>query len=403
MVDATASFEGNAPARQTARMQHQAAKTVFSVQAADDEVLAAYADFCRSAVFGPAQSPGWVSAWTTATGTDCLIATLHADGRPVLALALEVRREGPFRIARFMGGKHANGNFPATDPTWHHNADDVFKLVDAIAKTRPDIDIVALERLLGDFDGMPNPLLALPHAPGPNVALAVNLDGGFDAVLDRASGKRKRKKNRSQTRKYDAVGGARCIQAATPAETDAMLDAFFAMKEQRFRAMGITDVFAAPEVRVFFKRLFAEALQSTPPPFVLHGLEAAGKFRAVTGASRAGSRLVCEFGAIADDELAYISPGDYLFFDNIAEASRQGFETYDFSVGDEPYKRFWCDLEIRHADVTLPLTAKGSALALGLRATARLKAFVKGNPLIWRFVRKFRKGTLGQAAPTEEQ
>ncbi|RWE64197.1 MAG: GNAT family N-acetyltransferase, partial [Mesorhizobium sp.] len=75
----------------------------------------------------------------------------------------------------------------------------------AIGRTRPDIDLISLERLLPDLDGVASPLAALPSFPSPNLALAVDLDGGFDALLSRASGKRKRKKHRSQTRKFEAV------------------------------------------------------------------------------------------------------------------------------------------------------------------------------------------------------
>ena len=63
-------------------------------------------------------------------------------------------------------------------------------------------------------------------------------------MLGRTSGKRKRKKHRSQTRKFEAVGSFRRIKARTEAETNALLDAFFVMKEARFQKMGIANVFA---------------------------------------------------------------------------------------------------------------------------------------------------------------
>ncbi|TIT74233.1 MAG: GNAT family N-acetyltransferase, partial [Mesorhizobium sp.] len=87
-------------------------------------------------------------------------------------------------------------------------------------------------------------------------------------------------------------------------EVDRLLDAFLDMKEVRFRKMGIANVFGEPEVRAFFRTLFTEALAEGKPSFVLHGLEVAGKLRAVTGSSLSGKRLICEFGAIAEDDLA---------------------------------------------------------------------------------------------------
>ena len=363
--------------------------------------MAAYRDFARTAVYAPAQGPDWVSAWTETSGTDAILATLHDGDRPVLALALEVRREGPFKVARFMGGRHANGNFAMADKAWLATAtvEDIDRLMRAIAQARPDTDLVALERLLADFDGLANPLLKLPSSPSPNVALAVDLDGGFEAVLGRTPGKKKAKRHRSQERKYEAAGGAQRLVATTEAETGAMLDAFFAMKAQRFRAMGIADVFEPQDIRSFFRRLFTDALGHERPAFVLHGLKVGDTYRAVTGSSRAGSRFICEFGAIADDELAHVSPGEYLFFDNIGEACGQGFTIYDFSVGDEPYKRTWCDLEIGHADVYVPLTIKGRAYAAGMRSAAALKRAIKGNQALWAAVKRLRAMARGKDQP----
>ncbi|MER8414895.1 GNAT family N-acetyltransferase [Mesorhizobium sp. M0140] len=405
MVDATASFDGNRLAATEASsraLPRDHADLSISVASADG--LAAYAEFCRSALFGPAQSAAWVQNWAAETRPDLLVATLSVEGKPVFSLALEVASKGLFRIARFMGGRHANGNFVAADPNWLAKADipALRSVLAAIAKARPDIDLVALERLLPDLDGVANPLASLDHFSSPNLSLAVDLAGGFDALLSRASGKRKRKKHRSQIRKFEAVGSYRRIEARTPDEVDTLLDAFFEMKELRFRKMGIANVFGDAQVRGFFRALFMQALAEDKPSFVLHGLEVAGKLRAITGSSRSGKRLICEFGAIAEDDLGHASPGDFLFFDNIQEACETGFEVYDFSVGDEPYKRLWCDIETRHFEVLVPLTVKGRMLALTLRQGARLKAFVKNSPMIWKLTKVLRRKAAGQAAPSEE-
>ncbi|CCV13241.1 GNAT family N-acetyltransferase [Mesorhizobium sp. STM 4661] len=406
MVDATASFDGNRLAASEASPRALPIDKInLSVSAADGAALAAYAKLCRSAVFAPAQSAAWILNWAAETGPDIVMATLSSGDRPVFALALEVTRRGPFRVARFVGGRHANGNFAAADPHWLASAhgEAIRSVLTAIAKARPDIDLVALERLLPDLDGIANPLASFPHFPSPNLSLAADLAGGFDALLSRAIGKRRRKKHRSQMRKFEAVGSHRRIEAKTPEEANRLLDAFFEMKEFRFRKMGVANVFGEPEVRAFFRALFIGALAEERSFFLLHGLEVAGKLRAVTGSSRSGKRLICEFGAIAEDDLAHTSPGDFLFFDNIEEACERGFEIYDFSVGDEPYKRLWCDIETQHFEVLFPLTLKGRALALELRQGARLKSFIKNSPTVWKLTKLLRRKTVGQAAPVTNE
>lgn len=399
MVDATiASLDGRdaGPASSAAGRPTSAIRAM----AASEAALTRYAEFADDgALFAPAQSPAWVRAWMRAVSPDALIVFVEQGGRPVMGLALEVVRKGPFRVARLMGGSHANANFPPVKPD---AAIDIGAVVSGIALARPDIDLLEFDRLVADRDGTANPLLALPHGPSPNPALAVDLSGGFENLLARSGSTRKRKKHRAQARKLEAAGGFRRIEAASPEETARLFDAFLHMKASRFRDAGIANVFAPAEVRHFFVSLFTESLRTTPKPFMLHGLEVGGRLRAVTGSSRANGRVTCEFGAIANDEIAHASPGDFLFFDNIEEACADGLSVYDFGVGDEPYKRSWCDLEIRHWDVIVPLGPKGRLLAAGIRLRRRLVEAVKSDPRLWRLAKGVRRGTGGLSGPSRD-
>lgn len=396
MVDATTSFSNDHGISKTAAGPACSA----AATGLDSGSLDLYESFAARGGGGPAQSAAWVRAWAANVRPDGIVATLSRDGQPVLALALEAVSAGPFRTLRFMGGSHCNGNFPAGDAAAMASvtAADITRLCREIRAARPDIDLIRLERLADDIGGARNPLLQCRHAPSPNVALAVDLAGGFEGVLERMSGKRKRKKHRSQTRKFEAAGGFRRIEAETPQEADRLLDAFFAMKERRFRKMGIADVFSSAEVRAFFRDLFTADLARRSRHFFLHALEVGGVLRAVTGSSVCGKRLICEFGAIADDELAPVSPGDFLFFENIKEATEQGFEIYDFSVGDEPYKRLWCTLETTQFDVLLPLSVKGRLWAHALGGIGAAKARIKSDPHLWALVKRLRRRVAGSGA-----
>ncbi|MEP9395846.1 GNAT family N-acetyltransferase [Mesorhizobium sp. KR2-14] len=396
MVDAAASL-GNADAASGVLIDVQVSQVTPAA-------LAAYGQLCATSPHGPAQAPLWVQNWVTHMHPEGLIVSLKADGRAAFALALEVVRAGPFRIARFMGGTHANGNFAPALPAWSGVATraEMAQMVKAIRAARPDIDALLLQRLAVDLDGHKNPLLALPHVPSPNIALAVDLRSGFDAVLEHTSAKRKRKKHRAQMRKFEAAGGYRRIVAATPEEIRRLFDAFLEMKEQRFRKAGVANVFAEAEIQAFFQALFADALRHGTRRFTLEGLEVAGKLRAVTGTSHCGKRLICEFGAIRDNELAPASPGEFLFYENIEKACEQGFEVYDFSVGDEPYKRLWCDVETRQADVLVPLTAKGHGFALAMRVSVRLKTHIKNSPVMWRLAKALRRRAASRSAASSD-
>lgn len=367
--------------------------------------LAGYAGFASSVFSGPAQSAGWIEAWVEATRPDFFVASLKEGGRTVFSLPLEVTRAGPLSIARFPAGNHANGNFAPVSPQWaaRAGAADLAPLFAAIRQARPDLDLICLDRMAAEIEGVKNPLMRLARRPTPNPALSLSLEGGFEGVLERASGKRKSKKHRSQARKFDAAGGYRRIEARTAEEAGRLLDAFFAMKADRLRKMGIANVFASAEIQAFFRALFGSAIGKEKPGFVLHGLEVGGRIRAVTGSSICGGRIVCEFGAISDDELAASSPGEFLFFENIAEACEKGFSVYDFSVGDEPYKRQWCNIAQTQWEAFVPLSLGGRALAGLLWAKAEAKRRIKANPWLWATFKRLRRARAAGAVPADDQ
>lgn len=394
MVDVTSSehMDRRRIERPAANIAKPGQSELAAVVFATDEVSAAYQGLSADAIHAPAQSVGWIQAWSKEVNKDIVLVTAQHRGTTVFALPLEIVQSGPLRIARFAGGSHANGNFCPASPSFLNTADaaDIRSLIEALHRSRPDIDLVSLDRQLETHGGFDNPMLLLGKSPCPNIALAVDLEGGFDVLLARASGKRKRKKNRSQIRKFEQAGGYQIVEAASVDEIDRLLTAYFDMKACQFKQMGVTDVFAQKEIQAFFRALCRNSLESSNSRFVVNGLEVGGKLRAVTGSSIEKHRIVCDFAAFADDDLAQASPGEFLFFHNINSACEAGFKLFDFSVGDERYKRLWCPTETQQYETLIPLTAKGHVLAAGLRLRNRLERAIKSSVRVRTLARKMR-------------
>ena len=67
-----------------------------------------------------------------------------------------------------------------------------------------------------------------------------------------------------------------------------------------------------------------------------------------------------------------------------------GCTLFDFTIGDEPYKREWCDTEIRLCDYVAPASWRGWLAAVPTVRFRRLKRCIKRNPTAWALVRKAR-------------
>lgn len=345
----------------------------------------------------PAQHPLWIANWIRHSGTKTVLALVYAGERAVFGLPLELVEAGTITIARYLSGTHANGNFPLIAAGSVADPGECARLLVERLRTGPErIDLLSLNRQWDRAFGHENPFLAFDRAPSPDSSFSLSLEGGFDRVLECRNGKRKRKRHRWQVRKYESFGGYRHFRATTPEEVARCLDGYFTMKAGQFAARGIPDPFASPSVRTFFRGLFADALACHHPPFELHGLEVGGELRAVSGYSIVGSRIVCEFTAFADDELASMSPGDFLFYESIRLACERGLAEFDFSIGDQPYKRLWCDTARRQFDSLVPLTPRGRAAAVAMRAIGDLRRRLKANAHIRHAVQEIRRAFAGR-------
>ncbi len=340
------------------------------------------------ALHGNAQTFDWIDCWRRHVNSDTLVAGLFADYSPVMLLPLETVSVNGTRVLRYPGGSHANCNFPWLDGSVDHAS--VGLLVSTIRIARPDIDVLSLTRQLPILSGQDNPLLQLKSIENPNPVLAASLVSGFDAVLERSNAKRKLKKHRQHGRRYEEAGGWRIYAPQSREETNEILNAFFALKAHRFRQMGIGDPFANAHIQTFFKELYGNATGSLHAAYELQVLEVGGKIRSLIGKTRSKLGPTVEFSAIADDALMTASPGEFLFYEDIKRSCDAGLTIYSFGIGDEPYKREWCDIESSIFDTIIPLTAKGKAFTALQSVRNKVIATVKGNPHLWQFAKALR-------------
>lgn len=330
-------------------------------------------------------------AWQTHVNPDCIAVTARSARGIEFVLPLEIVRKGPLRLARLPGGSHANANFAAASAGVAAMGSQIVtaNVRAALSRFGRPIDAVLLERLLPSLGGLANPLVLPDSGASPNVALSFALAPDFKDVLKDRNGAKKQKKMRQMQRRMDDRGGWRVFRAETADECAYVLDRFFKLKGERLKSMGLKDVFAPDEVQCFFKSLFIGALGSAQPRYELHALEVGGEIAAVGGCTIRGRHLTVEFGGICSAD-RQLSPGDILYHLLIEQCCKRGFEVFDFGVGDEFYKRRWCDVETWHRDTFIALSAKGRVAVAALSQTAALKKAIKNNPALFGLIKRLR-------------
>jgi CelD/BcsL family acetyltransferase involved in cellulose biosynthesis len=75
----------------------------------------------------------------------------------------------------------------------------------------------------------------------------------------------------------------------------------------------------------------------------------------------------------------------------IAYAIERGCDTFDFTIGDESYKREWCEQHTALWDLCYPSSARGTIVFSALFAALNAKRFIKHRAPLWAFYKRARR------------
>ena len=109
-----------------------------------------------------------------------------------------------------------------------------------------------------------------------------------------------------------------------------------------------------------------------------------GRIVAISGLSRKGDHVICQFGSIDEDIAADASPGELLFYLMIRKCKAEGVALFDFGIGDQAYKRSWCtgrDAAARHGPADRRARPPGGTRGHRcVRLKAQIKAARRSTP-----------------------
>ena len=331
------------------------------------------------AVMTPYQRFDWVAACARtlpAGARTCPVLLRDAAGRSLALLPLFLHREAGIRVARVIGGRHANFHMPLfAGPEAMALPAEAYARALLQAGARAGIDVIHLPDQPRLWNGVPNPLARGSASPSDAYGLA--LDSDPDAVLKRVlSGDARRKLRQKEKWLVAAHGPVTHRVAADDREGEEILSAYLAQKAVRFAQSGIRDPFADPAARDFLKAAHRAGVLE------LHALRTEGgrilaTFAGAVDAARF-SGMLTSFDP--DPSLARFSPGDLLLQALIRDQALRGRKALDLGVGEARYKASVCDETIALVDAVIPVSLRGRAHAAAAAAGPRQKRRIKRDP-----------------------
>jgi CelD/BcsL family acetyltransferase involved in cellulose biosynthesis len=318
-------------------------------------------------------------------------------GRPLFLWPLGRKRIGPITVAGFLGSKHASFNIGLwrRDLAAAISASDIRNLFARVAAGRHRVDLLALYSQPLSWAGFANPFAHLPRQLSAEDGSCLNFNASADRETAAAVSPAMASRLRIKERKLKKLAGYRYIQAASTADIDRLLEAFFALKAVHMGAQGLTNVFAEPGVAQFVRQASHIKLADGRPLIELHALEGDGEVLALFGAVVDHYRFSAMFNTYTLSKHARHSPGLILLQHMIAACAQRGSRSFDIGVGRAHYKSFFCKEPEPLFDTFLALTPRGQLAAPAFRTAFAAKRMIKSKPALWaavQFLRRLRAG-----------
>lgn len=389
--------DATAPMRSEA-VHTEAAPIVVSVHRDFAAVEADWRRFEQTADCTPFQTFDWLFAWQrhvgSAKGVTPAIVVARRGDRLLLLLPLGVARRGFARCLTFLGDVLCDYNAPLLAPDFAALAPDGFlalwndirNLLQAAPATRHDL--IAFDKMPARVGGQKNPMLALNVQLNPSGAYETELPAGWEAYYSAKRSSSTRRRDRTKLKRLGELGPVRFVNPDTSAELALTFDLLVQQKSKAFARMGVPNLFAPAGHAAFYREL------ATSPRYrsLVH------LSRLDVGSTWAALNLGltfrdCYFHILAsydDGETSRFGPGAAHLRELLRYAIERGLKRFDFTIGDEPYKRDWCDTEQQLFDYSAATTLRGLPAAAMTSGWGRAKRAIKQTAPVWNAVQRLR-------------
>jgi CelD/BcsL family acetyltransferase involved in cellulose biosynthesis len=337
------------------------------------------------------QSYDWLVYWQSTVGENTLgiepIIVVVSDSRHALALfPFGIRRTAGVRVLEFLGGTQNDYNSPLIHPAYIER--DMLESIWHVAEKKlPPHNVRSFSRLPDYLNNRINPWPAMLDARLTSAAYSASLPQTIAALEERVSARR-RADSKRQLKRLSALGKPKFFFAESDAEHCLIIETMIAQKRQRYRDTGVRDIFSAQVIQDFYLNLSGK-LGDTGRIHV-SALSLNEEILATHWGVIYGDRYYWLMPSYAGGEWGKFSVGRLLLEQVMLWAIENGLKVFDFTTGDEEYKKVWCDRQLLIYDHVDYSSVRGMVFVYVLRLIACLKSNPTSRNLITSAVAGYR-------------
>jgi CelD/BcsL family acetyltransferase involved in cellulose biosynthesis len=363
-----------------------------------DTIAAEWCAFQEEADGTAFQTYAWQSTWLKTIGAHRRVTPVIVTGRLpsgrllfLLSLAIEAAGRGTRRLTWLASDLNDyNGPLLAPDFSALIGAErftalwsDIYRLIRASGLP---YDLVDLPKLPERIGGQPNPFRALGGTLNPSGAHLTHLPADFDTYYAAKRSNASRKRDRWRQRRLADQGEVRFSTAEEPETVSGTIATLYQQKSRSLARMGAPDMFAMPGQADFYREL----ARTSGGLVHIARLDVGDVMAAANFGLVFRGRYYHVLASYAEGEVARFGPGGVHLQHLFRYAMERGCNVFDFTIGDEAYKREWSEEELKLYDVRRAASPLGFALLLPALTINGLKRTIKQTPVLWRMAQAAR-------------
>ena len=249
-------------------------------------------------------------------------------------------------------------------------------------------DFVCFDKMPEQVGGQDNPFTQLAVAASANRAYLSHLTDDWESFYAAKRSSTTRRRDRTKRKRLSEHGEIRFVGMRSVEDIAATFDLLMAQKAGSLARMGVSNIFE----RRGYRKFFLDIATGTASHKLVH----ISRLDIGQGTAAANLGLVFRdryYHVIASHDIGEISrfgPGMAHLHDLLRYAIERRCRVFDFTIGNERYKREWSDVEMTLYDHVAIARWRGIPAAVGSIAVFRLKCLIKRTPALWDAVCRFR-------------
>jgi CelD/BcsL family acetyltransferase involved in cellulose biosynthesis len=379
-----------------------------------DAVECAWRKFERDADCTAFQTFDWLASWCRHVGAVegvqvAVVIGRQENGKALIILPLAVT-QGVVRRLTWLGSDLCDYNgpllgreFSSQCPPARFRAlwQDILDQLQSNPCTRHDL--VTLAKMPEEIGTQANPFLALTTELNPSNAYVTDLFGTWTEFYEAKRSSATRRRDRTKLKKMGEYGEVRFVTPQDRGEIARTLDTLIVQKSRSFARMGVANIFDRPGWSAFFAAVATG--ENTRDLVHVSRLDIGTTWSAINLGLVFRDTYYHVLASHDDGEASRLGPGVAHLRELLRYSIERGLKHFDFTIGDERYKREWSDRTLVLRDYVVAATMRGWVLAATTRAHRRVKRLIKQNEALWSLFSRARAalGSKSAERPDDQQ